>query len=112
MQLDEMKADLIPGSSEYDVMERIRETEQSLKAHNQRSVRILKDLQDVLQHQLSALNRYRGLKFIMGLQEQIVEMTRQTYEGLLSPEQVEKLEDMQIIQESAIDVLRRCREEM
>ena len=93
-------------------MKRIRGTERSLEAQNKRSVRILEDLQDTLQIELCQLNRLNSIKFFVRVQHDVWKMLRQKEEGLLSPEQEEKLEQMQIIRGTALDTLLAPRMEM
>ena len=110
-RLDELKADHISASSKHDAIKRIRGAERSLKAENQRSMRRLKSLQDMVQLELWKLKWRKDLKLFVGLGLEVQEMEKRKREGLLSPEQEEKLEEMRIMRGTLFGLLMRPRGE-
>ena len=111
-ELNEIKADHTPESSEDDLMKRIRGIERSLEAQNKQSVRILEGLQVRLQIELCQLDRVNSIKFFVRVQHDVWELLRQKKEGRLSLEQEEKLDELQSIRRTALDTLLAPRMEM
>ena len=86
--------------------------ERSLKADDQRRVHLLKDMQDTLQYKVDEFNRRKGEKFILGLRLEVLELERRKRQGPQSLELQEKLEEMQVIFDTACDAFGRVRRMM